>query len=110
MGLPDAGPAALETAERRERFLAALAGRLKAGEAFMPASVGFVSAPGEIRERENARQARRLVTYIGACSREALLGGLEAVATQVRDGGAIDVRFKQWDALSEWPPGKELVI
>jgi len=99
--------AALETEDGRRAFLTALAQRTQMEQVFGPARIGFESKPAELHAREEFRRTHRHVTFVGACVREVVLGALELIADQVPQGGTIDVQFKQWDALADWPSGRE---
>lgn len=105
LGAPSS--AALETEEGRRAFLTALAHGAQMEQVFGPAHIGFESSPAELREREMLRRTHRHVIFVGACAREVVLGALELIADQVPQGGTINVQFKQWDALADWPSGRE---
>jgi len=116
---PDVQPAASQlglrqvTAESLQQdgaqalFLSVLAGRALPDERLKPAKIGYKQPPDLLRGREAFRDRFRLVTFVGACSRETALGALELIAGQVRRGGTVDVQFKGCDMLADWPAGRE---
>jgi radical SAM protein with 4Fe4S-binding SPASM domain len=95
--------------EAQRDFVAALAER-----------VGFVSRQtqsaaqvnqirGDILRREDFRRGNALLVFVGCCSRQVVLGAVEILANRLQRRPRITIEFRQWDALTDWAEGGELL-
>jgi radical SAM protein with 4Fe4S-binding SPASM domain len=108
LGLPHITGESLSQSPSQHVLLSALAEKLPGAEAFRPGTIGFKREAAEIRSREQFRASRCAVTFLGNCSRTVVLVTLNLLTRRLAEqNGAIDVQFKQWDALSDWRQGKE---
>lgn len=109
VGLRGTTAQSLEGRETQQRFLNALADCVLGCEVFRPGQVGFRSSPWDIRRAEEFRRSHFTAVFLGNCSRTVVLGALELLRERLRPNGAVDVRFKQSDLLSDWPVGQQLL-
>jgi radical SAM protein with 4Fe4S-binding SPASM domain len=107
LGLSQGAAEPFTEGEGRRRFLAALADGPLKEERFRPARVGFPAGPSEVRGIERARLGYRRALFLGQCSRDALFGSLEAMSGRLPGGGTLDLVFRRWDPLADWPGSEE---
>ncbi len=70
---------------------------------------GFHSHPENIRRREDYRQRQAAVTFVGPCSREVMLGALEAATHRLKAKASIEMHFKHWETLGDWAVVQERI-
>ena len=102
LGLIDVSVDTIDRPEAQVKLLTALAERVPGCEAFQPARVGWRLSRQEIRGREAYRQNHRMVTFLGRCSREVMLEGLEAATHGLSPKASVEVQFKESDILADW--------
>ena len=109
LGLEECPAAAWEQPEIQEKFLTALARQVPGVQAFRPGTIGFLSPPAEMRRREQFRERRAALTFLGLPSRDVVLGALECAANRLKGRAFVEVQFKQWDTLSDWAVVQERI-
>ncbi len=97
LGLEECPAAAWEQPETQEQFLTALARQVPGAQAFRPGTVGFLSPPAEIRRREQLREWRAALTFLGLPSRDVVLGALECAANRLKGRAFVEVGLTRFD-------------
>lgn len=109
LGIQNADEASLDELQIQEEFLAALSSRVSGAERFKPAKIGCDLRSQEMRAFQEARAARCLITLLGKCPREVILGALEAATARIRGKAMIEVRIKGWDTIGCWQEARTRV-
>lgn len=108
-GLVKMTGASLEQVDVQEQFLTALADRLPETKVFRPGITGFRTRPEDVRQREDYRQRRALVTFSEPCPREVVLGALEVATHRLKAKASIEMQFKHWETLGDWTVVQERI-
>jgi radical SAM protein with 4Fe4S-binding SPASM domain len=102
LGLEDISIEDLDSSrEAQGRLLSRLSSRIVERDVFLPGNVGFRTGPTDIRHLTFSRGRSRVVKFLARCSRELVLGVLDAVGTELASGGRIEVHLQNLELTTE---------